>query len=155
MKAAQRLDLAKIAALVALATTTLTLTACSPPSTIRATILVGKPAFAVCQGVVSNGITVSTFDTASPDSSDLVDVWYLFSLETSIAEGTVFVVGEPTEGFREDLAFDPRFLDDSLNFVSVSIRETRGFVEVAQFELSGLTEGSWMDSQGGIHSEPC
>lgn len=155
MKASQRLHLAKTTALVSLAAISLTLTACSPPSTMRATILGGKPAFAVCQGLVSNGIAVSTFDTASPDSNDLVDVWYLFSLETSIAVGTVFVVGEPAEGFREDLAFDQRFLDDSLKYVSVSIRTTRGPFDSAQFELSGLAEGSWMDSQGGIHSEPC
>jgi len=122
---------------------------------MMASIVGGNPAFVVCDGLVSNGIRVSTFDTRSPDSSDLVDVWYLFSLETPIEEGTVFVVGEPADGFREDLAFDRSFLDASLDFVSIVIRETRGSSDQAQFELSGLTEGLWMDSNGGVHPDPC
>jgi hypothetical protein len=155
MTTAHRLNLAKTASFATLAAMTFALSSCTPPSTMMASIVGGKPAFVVCSDVVSNGITVSTFDATSPDSNDLVDVWQLFSLETQIGEGTVFVVGAPTEGFREDLAFDQKFLDDSLSFVSIAIRETRGSVDVAQFELLGLTEGSWTDSQGRIHLEPC
>jgi hypothetical protein len=65
------------------------------------------------------------------------------------------VLGEPLDGFREDLAFDQRFLDDTLRYVNVYIRETRGSSYSGSFTLSDLAEGSWIGPEGRVHSEPC
>jgi hypothetical protein len=139
-------DRVSAAALVVVVVATLTLTSCTPLSTMRASIVGGQPAFAVCEDVISNGIWVSTLDT---------DVWYLFSLETPIEAGTIIVLGEPLDGFREDPAFDQRYLDDTLRYVNVYIRETRGSSYSGSFRLSDLAEGSWMGTEGRVHSEPC
>ncbi len=155
MRTSRRLKLVKTTAVAGLVAATLTLASCTPLSTMRASIVGGQPAFAVCDDAISNGIWVSAFDTAAPDSAELTDVWYLFSLETAIEEGTIIVLGEPLEGFREDLAFDQRFLDDTLSYVHVQIRETRGSSYSGSFTLSDLAEGSWMDTEGRLHSEPC